>query len=185
MGCFYDAFWIGTQMTVIYNDDGKLCNGVVSLDSFGNHYLAFRDGSITYCTPDEVLSCKISDPTCKQVVMADCAPYEVVFCSMLEDVTIDFYLHGRKKEKRKMKKRVVGKQKVDYVSKKTNQPVTGITLHCECDVNDDRFEGKQVETIFVSSKSPMYDQCLAFPIGSVVNVMYNRWGSVDSVVLDK
>lgn len=79
--------------------------------------------------------------------------------------------------------KIVGKQKVDYVSKKTNQPVVGITLHCVSNTNDERFEGMQTETIFISNKSPMHEQCLAFPIGSEISVMYNRYGSVESVLL--
>lgn len=83
-----------------------------------------------------------------------------------------------------MNMKIVGKQKVDYVSKKTNQPVVGITLHCVADVsNDERFEGMRTETIFISNRSAMYDQCAGFPIGSEISVMYNRYGSVESVLL--
>lgn len=84
-----------------------------------------------------------------------------------------------------MGKEIVGKEKVDYVSKKTNNPVVGLTLHCVSDpVSRERFEGREVDTIFISNKSPMYDQCAAFPVGSKITVQYNRWGSVESVVLD-
>jgi hypothetical protein len=84
-----------------------------------------------------------------------------------------------------MGKEIVGKEKVDYVSKKTNNPVVGLTLHCVSDqVSRERFEGREVDTIFISNKSPMYDQCAAFPVGSRITVQYNRWGSVESVVLD-
>ena len=84
-----------------------------------------------------------------------------------------------------MSKKIVGKEKVDYVSKKTNQPVTGLTFHCVGDpvVKSERFEGKEVDTIFISSKSPMYAQCAAYAIGSEITVQYNRWGSVESVLL--
>lgn len=84
----------------------------------------------------------------------------------------------------RMSKKIVGKEKVDYVSKKTNQPVTGLTFHCVGDpINSDRFEGKEVDTIFISSKSPMYAQCISYAIGSEITVQYNRWGSVESVLL--
>ena len=160
---FYNAFPVGTQMTVVNSDDDTPFSGFVAADSHGDHYLACDDGvSTVYCSPAEV-----------------------VYCSVQSDVTVDNYLPEEKKEKNEMKKKIVGKQKVDYVSKKTNQPVIGITLHCESETNDDRFEGTQVETIFISNKSPMYNQCVSFPIGSVVTVMYNRWGSPESVLLDK
>ena len=82
-----------------------------------------------------------------------------------------------------MSMKIVGKQKVDYVSKKTNQPVVGVTLHCVADTNDERFEGMRTETIFVSNRSAMYEQCRAFPLESEIFVSYNRYGSVESVVL--
>ena len=83
-----------------------------------------------------------------------------------------------------MVKEIVGKEKVDYVSKKTNNPVVGLTLHCVGDAGSrERFEGREVDTIFISSKSPMHDQCASFPIGSKIIVQYNRWGFVESVVL--
>ena len=82
-----------------------------------------------------------------------------------------------------MNKKIVGKQTVDYVSKKTNQPVVGVTLHCVCNTSDERFEGLQTETIFISNKSPMYEQCRAFPLESEISVSYNRYGSVESVLL--
>lgn len=77
--------------------------------------------------------------------------------------------------------KLVGKQKVDYVSKKTNQPVTGITLHCVGE--NSRVEGHGVETVFVSEKSPMYGQCLNFPLDADINIGYNRWGSAESITL--
>lgn len=82
-----------------------------------------------------------------------------------------------------MNMKVVGKEKVDYVSKKTGKPVVGISFHCVCDTNNELFEGMRVDTVFVSSKSPMYEQCLTFPVGCEISVMYNRYGSVESVLL--
>lgn len=82
-----------------------------------------------------------------------------------------------------MSMKIVGKQKVDYVSKKTNQPVVGVTLHCVSDTNDERFEGMRTESIFISNRWAMYEQCVSFPIGSEISVTYNRYGSVNGVVL--
>lgn len=80
-----------------------------------------------------------------------------------------------------MNVKLVGKQNVDYVSKKTNNPVQGITLHVLA--KSDRVEGESCENFFISNKSPMYSQCLGFPLGSELVVQYNRWGSVESAVL--
>ena len=80
-----------------------------------------------------------------------------------------------------MKKIIVGKENVDYISKKTNEPVKGITLHTIG--ADQRVQGHACETIFISIKSPMYEQVLNYPIESEITVQYNRWGSVESVLL--
>lgn len=82
-----------------------------------------------------------------------------------------------------MVKKLVGKQDVDYVSKKTNQPVTGVSLHTVGE--DSRVNGMGVETIFVSKKSAMYDDVMAMPIGSEISITYNRWGSADTITLNK
>lgn len=82
-----------------------------------------------------------------------------------------------------MNMKVVGKERVDYPSKKTGKQVTGISFNCVMDTNDERFEGMRVDTVFVSTKSPMYDQCAAILVGSEISVMYNRYGSVESVLL--
>lgn len=79
-----------------------------------------------------------------------------------------------------MRKKLVGKQAVDYVSKKTNNPVTGVSLHVVGE--DSRVEGMAVETIFVSTKSEkMYDDAMKCPLGCEIEVSYNRWGSADSI----
>lgn len=80
--------------------------------------------------------------------------------------------------------KIVGKQKVDYISKKTNQPVTGISLHCIVD-GGSRVEGQEVSTVFVSTRSNMYDGVMKMPIGTEVIFSYNRWGSVDNIRINK
>lgn len=75
--------------------------------------------------------------------------------------------------------KIVGKQNVDYVSRKTNNPVTGVTLHCVG--KSGRVMGEAVETLFVSTKSPMYEQCMNYPIGTEIEVSYNRFGSVETI----
>ena len=46
-----------------------------------------------------------------------------------------------------MSKKIVGKQNVDYVSKKTGQPVTGVTLHCVGESS--RVEGMELSLIHI------------------------------------
>lgn len=82
-----------------------------------------------------------------------------------------------------MKKNVVGKEKVDYFSKKNNKQVTGLKLHVVG--NDDRVEGMSCDSIYVSSASPIYADVCSIAIGSDIEVSYNRWGTVDTIALCK
>lgn len=75
--------------------------------------------------------------------------------------------------------KVVGKQAVDYKSKKTGNPVTGVTLHCT--VPNDRVNGLAVETIFISGKSEQYEAADKLPLGSEIIILYNRYGQVDDI----
>lgn len=79
--------------------------------------------------------------------------------------------------------KVLGKEKVDYVSKKTGKPVIGISLHCVFETHHEDFEGMRVDVLFISTRNPMYEQCLAIPVGSEISVSYNRFGNVESVSL--
>lgn len=78
-----------------------------------------------------------------------------------------------------MTKQILGKQIVDYFSKKNNRQVTGVTLHCAG--NDTRVEGLGVETIYIPSVSSLYADVMNMPLGTEIVVGYNRWGSVDTV----
>lgn len=82
-----------------------------------------------------------------------------------------------------MSLKVVGKQIVDYMSKKTNQQVTGVTLHVIGQRTN--VEGMAVDTIFVSGKSTIYNSVASIPVGAEIDVLYNRWGNVDTVELCK
>lgn len=82
-----------------------------------------------------------------------------------------------------MKKTIVGKQTVDYVSKKTNQQVTGVTLHVIGE--DSRVNGYACETIFVSGKANIYNDVVNIPLNTDVEVGYNRWGNVDTIIVCK
>lgn len=75
--------------------------------------------------------------------------------------------------------KVVGIQDVDYVNKR-NQPVKGVTLHCELD--DDRVDGQAVESYFISARnSDAYEIAKGISLGASISVYYNRFGNVDGV----
>lgn len=78
-----------------------------------------------------------------------------------------------------MKVTVMGIQPVNYVSRKTNQPVTGTTLHVAYPKKD--VEGNAVETVFISSKSEI--GLNGIEVGCSLSMSYNRWGSVDNLEL--
>lgn len=78
--------------------------------------------------------------------------------------------------------KIVGKEIVDYFSKKSNKQVTGITLHVVYEGDPEKTEGLLTDDFFISTKSNMYDSCVELPVGSEVNVYYNRWGNVETVV---
>lgn len=75
----------------------------------------------------------------------------------------------------------VGRELVDYTSKKTNEQVEGLRLHVlgAKDANS-RVEGCAVETIWISKRSGLYEDALHLPIDSNIDCSYNRWGNVDN-----
>lgn len=80
-----------------------------------------------------------------------------------------------------MKKTVLGVQKVDYISKKTGEPVKGITLHCSC--KDADVIGEAVETLFISDRLELSADVYAVQPGQIVDVEYNRRGYVADVAV--
>lgn len=82
-----------------------------------------------------------------------------------------------------MKAKLLGKGVVDYISKKTNQPVKGVTLHLG--KSESGVEGIAVESVFISARSDVFEKVAKIPLNSDVDVLYNRWGNVDNVVLWK
>lgn len=78
-----------------------------------------------------------------------------------------------------MVKKIIGKTAVDYVSKKTNQRVVGINLHCSYE--DRNTEGVAVERLYISSRADFYPAIQTAPIGSEIEIYYNCWGKVEFV----
>lgn len=80
-----------------------------------------------------------------------------------------------------MKAKVLGIQKVDYTSRKTNKQVTGVTLHISYPSSN--VDGQAVETVFISERSNVSLDGVG--LDSTVELSYNRWGSVDNLAICK
>ncbi len=78
--------------------------------------------------------------------------------------------------------KLVGRENVDYTSKKTNEQVQGIKLHVigAKDANS-RVEGCAVDSLWISKNSNMYDDARTIPIETNIDCSYNRWGGIDSI----
>lgn len=81
-----------------------------------------------------------------------------------------------------MKVKVLGIQNVDYVSRKSGNPVKGVTLHAS--YKDSQVEGEAVNGIFISDNLGV--ACLSeIRPGMTVNVEYNPRGYVSDVTICK
>lgn len=79
-----------------------------------------------------------------------------------------------------MKMKVLGVQSVDYVSRKTGNPVKGVTLHCA--YKDSSVQGDMVEQVFISDSLDIKDIANVRP-GVSVDVEYNRRGYVANLAI--
>ncbi len=70
---------------------------------------------------------------------------------------------------------VVGIKKINYTSRKTGQLVQGTELHCSFD--DKNVLGAAVDKFYI----PQRVDISHVQIGDVVNILFNRYGSVDFV----
>ena len=71
---------------------------------------------------------------------------------------------------------VIGIEKVDYTNKQ-GKPVLGVKLHCTYEVN--KVQGLAVESIYCTSSIDTSD----IIIGSIIDVLYNRFGQVARIQL--
>ncbi|MCC2875599.1 hypothetical protein LK536_04860 [Lachnoclostridium pacaense] len=81
-----------------------------------------------------------------------------------------------------MKVKVLGIQAVDYISRKTGNPVKGVTLHSS--FKDAQVEGESVSSIFVSDNLGIKAVAEIRP-GMMVDVEYNNRGYVCDLVVCK
>ena len=87
-----------------------------------------------------------------------------------------------------MKATIKGLQKVDYVSKKTGQPVDGVTFHIERE-NDEDVTGSACEQLFINSER-LQNLGVAVPVakfketvGKKLEFEYNRFGMIAAMVI--
>lgn len=81
-----------------------------------------------------------------------------------------------------MKVKVLGLQTVDYVSRKSGNPVKGITLHAV--FKDSQVTGDAVGNIFISDNLNL--ACAKqLAVGQIVDVVYNNRGFVCDAIIEK
>lgn len=79
-----------------------------------------------------------------------------------------------------MKAKITGIQEVDYVSRKSGNPVKGVTLHCT--FKDPQVKGEAADGIFVSDNLGL-DFVHSLVPGDIVDIFYNNRGYVSDVQL--
>lgn len=78
--------------------------------------------------------------------------------------------------------KVIGIENVNYNSKKTGKPVSGIALHCSYE--KDNVKGEAVERYFISAAAQdAFREASCVALGDEINVFFNRYGNISGVVL--
>lgn len=72
-----------------------------------------------------------------------------------------------------MKYKVVGTQLVNYISKRSGEPVKGVNLFVTC--KDPQVNGELADKIFISDRLGI-DGLFSLPLGCTVDVQYNNYG---------
>lgn len=80
-----------------------------------------------------------------------------------------------------MKMNVIGVQQHDYISKKDNRPVRGVSLHCSFD--DAMVDGQAVDSLFISDRLECFLEVRHVKPGDVVDVEYGRRGYIADVTI--
>lgn len=77
--------------------------------------------------------------------------------------------------------KIMGKKYYDFTNTE-KQRFTGLKLHCiqEC---ASPTEGYLVEVVSIGSNKPIYSQVDAFPFGTVITPVYNRYGKIEDIIL--
>ena len=77
-----------------------------------------------------------------------------------------------------MRFKILGIEKLDYISKRTGRPVRGTNLYCQ-DLE------KQIDSGIVTEKLYVKEviDCSSLQLDDCINVYYNQYGNVDDVRL--
>lgn len=78
--------------------------------------------------------------------------------------------------------KVIGKQELDFIGRDGN-PVQGTKLHCV--TKKDYVEGEAIEGIFINIRSDYHETAKNLPVGTTIEVGFNRRGKPESVHLCK
>lgn len=73
------------------------------------------------------------------------------------------------------RKKLIGKKKVSYTSRKTGNPVNGVSLQCVCERSDT--EGLAVCDVFISSRSGIFEDCQRMPLNCEFELAYDNFGN--------
>lgn len=77
--------------------------------------------------------------------------------------------------------KILGKKYYDFTSKE-GQRVQGLKLHCVQD-QPSSTEGFLTELISVGFNKPIYTTVDSYPFGTLITPVYNRYGSIEDVIL--
>lgn len=77
-----------------------------------------------------------------------------------------------------MKVEIIGKEKVCYVSKKTNKEVNGVILYYKYPIPIEKGEGFKVDKEYIN-----IDKADNVCLGDIVEFLYNRYGTVEELRL--
>lgn len=85
-----------------------------------------------------------------------------------------------------MERMIIGLENVDYISRKSGEPVKGLNLHT-VGVSAN-VKGKACEKFFVSAKAEgIYPVASKLNVNDLVDIQFNRFGGIDAIytVTDK
>ncbi len=77
-----------------------------------------------------------------------------------------------------MKVTIIGKEKVNYLSKKTGKEVNGCILHFKSPIALDKGEGDKCDNEYVKT-----EMANGIDVGDTVEFLYNRFGTVEEIRL--
>ena len=77
---------------------------------------------------------------------------------------------------------IIGIEIVDYLSKKTNRQVVGKKFYAYRPIASSRGDGYETEVFFCSDRMSAYS---IVSIGDTVRPIYNKYGNLDDLIVEK